>query len=174
MPRDILDARGVTRCLRRMASQILDEADPGVPLALVGIRAGGVPLAQRLADCIEQAEGIRPQVGAVDITLYRDDLHTGLEKAPIGATELPFDLSGTGVFLIDDVVYTGRSVRAALDVLHDYGRPRWIRLAVLVDRGGRELPIQADVVGRTVDVGEGEKVVVTVGERDSVVLESSR
>ncbi len=168
-PRPILDDKSVSRCLRRMASEILDGLEEGEAVALVGIRAGGVPIAHRLAGLMAAAEGPRPEVGAVDITLYRDDLYTGLEKPTLGATELPFDLEGTGIVLVDDVLFTGRTVRAALDVVHDFGRPRWIRLAVLVDRGHRELPIQADVVGRRVETELSDRVVVEVSEDRGVV-----
>ena len=163
-PRPILDSKSVDRCLRRMASEIMDGLRDGEAVALVGIRAGGVPVARRLADLISSAEGRRPEVGAVDITLYRDDLYTGLEKPALGVTELPFDMEGTGIVLVDDVLFTGRTVRAALDAFHDYGRPRWIRLAVLVDRGHRELPIQADVVGRRIETSLSDKVRVEIGE----------
>lgn len=162
--RVILDATAVRRCLRRLASQIVDGCPEDVPLALVGIRSGGVPLAHRLAGLIEQDEGERPIVGALDITLYRDDLYTGLESPTFGATELPTDLGGTGIVLVDDVLFTGRTIRAALGVIHDYGRPRWVRLAVLVDRTGRELPIQADYVGREIETTHSDNVVVTAGE----------
>jgi pyrimidine operon attenuation protein/uracil phosphoribosyltransferase len=151
-----------------MASEIVDACEP--PLALVGIRRGGVPLAERLADLIAEAEGTRPVVGAIDITLYRDDLYTGLESPTFGATELPRDLERHGIVLVDDVLYTGRTVRAALGEVHDYGRPRWVKLAVLVDRGWRELPIQPDFVGRTVQSERTDKVIVT---EDSVVLQST-
>ncbi len=174
-PRPILDDKSVSRCLRRMASEIVDATDEGDTIALVGIRSGGVPIAHRLADLIAAAEGSRPEVGAVDITLYRDDLYTGLEKPALGVTELPFDLEGTGIVLVDDVLFTGRTVRAALDVVHDYGRPRWIRLAVLVDRGHRELPIQADVVGRRIETELSDRVVVEVtGETGVVRVEQGR
>lgn len=168
-PRPILDDNGVSRCLRRMASEILDATEGDESIALVGIRSGGVPIAERLATLMEAAEGRRPEVGKVDITLYRDDLYTGLEKPTLGVTELPFDLEGTGIVLVDDVLFTGRTVRAALDVVHDYGRPRWIRLAVLVDRGHRELPIQADVVGRRIETEIEDQVVVEVTDDRSVV-----
>jgi pyrimidine operon attenuation protein/uracil phosphoribosyltransferase len=160
MDRVILDARGVERCLRRMASELVDSCARDVPLALVGIRTGGLPLAVRLADLIEAMGEARPRVGAVDITLYRDDLVTGLERPTLGETELPFDLDGTGIFLVDDVLFTGRTVRAALDAVHDFGRPRFLRLAVLIDRGHRELPIQPDVVGRRVATEFQDRVVV--------------
>lgn len=161
--KQILDAAGVERCLKRVASEILDSCDPEVPLALVGIRSGGLPLAHRLASLIGESGGTVPSVGAVDITLYRDDLYTGLEKPSLGETVLPFGMDGYGIVLVDDVLFTGRTVRAAMGELHDYGRPRWIRLAVLVDRGHRELPIQADFVGRKVESLPVDRVVVSVG-----------
>jgi len=136
----------------------------GETLALVGIRRGGVPLANRLADLIEESEGARPRLGAIDITLYRDDLYTGLEKPSFGETSLPFNMAGTGIVLVDDVLFTGRTIRAALGVIHDFGRPRWIRLAVVVDRGHRELPIQADYVGRTVETELSDRVSVVAGD----------
>ncbi len=167
MSRTILDGKAVARCLRRMASEIADACEG--PIALVGIRSGGVPIAERLAELIADAEGeaARPVVGAIDITLYRDDLYTGLESPTFGATELPADLEGHGIVLVDDVLFTGRTVRAALGEVHDYGRPRWVKLAVLVDRGWRELPIQADFVGRTVESERADKVIANV---DGVAL----
>ena len=132
-------------------------------------------MASRLADIIGADEGTRPQVGAIDITLYRDDLYTGLEHPVFGQTELPFDIEGTGIVLVDDVLFTGRTTRAAMGVVYDYGRPRWIKLAVLVDRGHRELPIQADFTGRVVDSSREDRVVVSAerepSEHDSVTLE---
>jgi len=163
--KQILDAAGVERCLKRLASEIVDACDPDVPLALVGIRSGGTPLAHRLAALIGEAEGKAPSIGAIDITLYRDDLYTGLEKPSLGETVLPFGINGYGIVLVDDVLFTGRTVRAAMGELHDYGRPRWIRLAVLVDRGHRELPVQADFVGRKVESLPGDRVVVEAGDQ---------
>ena len=162
-----MDAAGIERTLRRLASQIIEDADPDAPLALVGIRRGGVPLARRLADHIAATERA-PDLGAIDITLYRDDLYTGLEKPNFGATELPFQLDGTSVVLVDDVLFTGRTVQAALGVLRDYGRPKRVTLAVLVDRGHRELPIQADYVGRVVATQRTDKVEVITGAVGSV------
>ncbi len=172
----ILDAAAMQECLERIASQVIDSCDPAVPLALVGIRSGGMPLARRLAAIIGESKGTVPSVGAIDITLYRDDLYTGLEKPSLGETSLPIDISGAGVVLVDDVLFTGRTVRAALGELHDYGRPCWIRLAVLVDRGHRELPIQADFTGCTIESSRSDRVVVVAGESagedDGVFVES--
>lgn len=139
----------------------------GVPRwALVGIRAGGVPLAQRIADRVYTTTGARPLRGDVDITLYRDDLYTGLEKPVLGDTDLPFEVSGCGIVLVDDVLFTGRTVRAAMGEVWDFGRPAFIRLAVLVDRGHRELPIRADHVGKNVPTSREEVVRVRVAEVD--------
>ncbi len=157
--RVILDGEGTQRTLRRMASQIVESMDEG-RLALVGVRRGGVPLAEKMADLIAETTGTRPDVGAIDITLYRDDLYTGLEKPSFGATELPFALDGASIVLVDDVLFTGRTVLAALGVLRDYGRPRWVKLAVLVDRGWRELPVQADFVGKKAQTSRQDRVLV--------------
>ena len=160
--------------LRRLASEIVEKTGGLAGLALVGIRTGGLHLAERLAAQIESIEGRRPLLGAVDITLYRDDVFRGLPRPEIGPTELPFDLEGVTVVLVDDVLYTGRTIRAALDALMDFGRPRAVQLAVLVDRGRRELPIQADYVGLTVatEADESVKVFLTEAghELDRVVV----
>jgi pyrimidine operon attenuation protein / uracil phosphoribosyltransferase len=134
----------------------------------VGIQRRGVELAERLARLIEQEEGVTVGRGAIDITLYRDDLELVGPKPVIGETRLPTDLSGTHVVIVDDVLYTGRTVRAALDELADFGRPRRISLCVLVDRGGRELPIQADIVGKAVKVLPGARVDVLIEELDGI------
>ena len=141
-------------------------------LALVGIRRGGVPLAARLAALLHEIEGVRPPVGAIDITLYRDDAATALPNPRIGPSHIPFPVDGRRIVLVDDVLYTGRTIRAALDALLDYGRPRRIELAVLVDRGGRELPIQPDYVVRTVEVDRARRVEVVEqdGELGAVVV----
>jgi len=149
-----------------MAVEILELAQSPQDLVLVGIQRRGVELAERLARLIEQEEGVTVARGAIDITLYRDDLELVGPKPVIGETRLPTDLSGTHVVIVDDVLYTGRTVRAALDELADFGRPRRISLCVLVDRGGRELPIQADVVGTSVKVGPGDRVDVLIEELD--------
>ena len=169
----LLDARALARALQRMAVEILELAGSSRDLVLVGIQRRGVELAERLARIIEQEEGVTIGRGAIDITLYRDDLELVGPKPVIGETRLPTDLSGTHVVIVDDVLYTGRTVRAALDECADFGRPRRILLCVLIDRGGRELPIQADIVGTSVSAGPGDRVDVFVSEldgRDAVEL----
>ncbi len=174
--REILDQNGIARALRRMAHEMVERAgqspDP-LSLYLVGIRTGGAFLAERLVPLVVEAGGSRPVLGAVDITLYRDDVFRGLPKPEIGPTELPESVEGRTVVLVDDVLYTGRTVRAAMDVMADYGRPRAVELAVLVDRGRRELPIQPDFVGVRIQTTAAESARVMLkerGEPDRVVL----
>ncbi len=172
MTAPVLDERGLRRVLGRMAHEIV-EADPGVEdLVLLGIQSGGARLAERLADAIEQFEGTRPPTGTIDATLHRDDLaQRGLDATPRPST-IP-DIEGRVVVLVDDVLYTGRTVRAAMDALNDFGRPRAVRLAVLVDRGHRELPIRADMVGKNIPTSRDDDVRVLLEEadgRDAVVL----
>jgi pyrimidine operon attenuation protein/uracil phosphoribosyltransferase len=162
----LLDARALARALQRMALEIVDLAQGTADLVLVGIQRRGVELAERLGRIIEQSDGAPVPRGALDITLYRDDLQVVGPKPVIGATHLPGDLTGKHVVIVDDVLYTGRTIRAALDELADFGRPKRISLCVLVDRGGRELPIQADVVGLTVKVAPPARVDVLVAELD--------
>ena len=138
--RVLADRAAVTRMLRRIANEIVERTGGASAIALVGIRTGGLYLAERLQRLIGEIEGELPPVGAIDISLYRDDVFEGLPKPVIGPTELPFEVAGMPIVLIDDVLYTGRTVRAALDALMDYGRPRAVQLAVLVDRGLRERP----------------------------------
>ena len=162
----IMDAPRIKRTIARMASEIVEKNKGTDDLVLVGIRTGGVPLARRLAKKIEEAEGVSVPVGSLDITLYRDDL-TQIGPQPIvRKTEIPFSIDGKNVVLVDDVLFTGRTTRAALDSLVDMGRPRAIRLAVLVDRGHRELPIHADYVGKTVPSKLRENVKVRLMEID--------
>jgi len=173
--RELLDAGGMARALRRMAYELVEKLGHDEdPLYLVGIRTGGAYLAARLAELIrQQGEVPAPVLGAVDISLYRDDVFRGLPKPEIGPTDLPETVEGRLVILVDDVLFTGRTIRAAMDVLADYGRPRAEALAVLVDRGRRELPIHADVVGVTVQTTPTESVRVMLkerGETDRVVL----
>lgn len=166
----VLDELALARVLRRMAYEIAERAGPNV--YLVGIQTRGAHLAARMAKILSEEEGHEPRLGAVDITLYRDDLHLG-PKPEVGRTNLPVDIDGQTLVLVDDVLYTGRTVRAAMDVLLDYGRPRAIHLAVMVDRGQRELPIQPDFVGVRVQTGANESVRVMLterGETDQVVL----
>ena len=171
--RELLDEAGIARTLRRIAHEIVERRGGARGLALVGIRTGGLHLAERLAGVIAEVEGHRPPVGAIDITLYRDDVFDGLPRPEVGPTELPFVLPGKTIVLVDDVLYTGRTIRAALDALVDYGRPRAVELAVLVDRGHRELPIQADYVGLKVETTRRESVRVSLselGEQDRVIV----
>ena len=159
----VMDSKEIQRSLNRMAQEILESIDEVEKLLLVGIHSGGVPLASRLASLIAKTEGASPLVGEIDITLYRDDLYTGLEKPILGETKLPSALKGTHLVLVDDVLFTGRTVRAALDEVMDYGRPARIQLAVLVDRGHRELPIEANFVGRRMDTKKTDRVSVCAG-----------
>ena len=162
----ILDARALARALQRMAVEILEQSHGPDKLVLIGIQRRGVELAARLATLIERDEGITIPRGALDITLYRDDLETVGPKPVIGETRIPSDLTGKHAVIVDDVLYTGRTVRAALDELADFGRPKRISLCVLVDRGGREIPIAADIVGKAVKTGPKDRVDVLVEELD--------
>lgn len=162
----LLDAAGMARTLSRMAGEIVERCGGAEGLVLVGIQRRGVELAHRLARLIEESSGARVILGKLDITLYRDDLSAIGPRPRVGPTDLPVEIEGRVVILVDDVLYTGRTIRAALDELADFGRPRRILLAVLIDRGGRELPIQADVVGRTVTTAPGDRVEVGVAELD--------
>jgi pyrimidine operon attenuation protein/uracil phosphoribosyltransferase len=168
----LLDDRAIGRALARMASEIVERCGGTDGLVLVGIQRRGVELAARLQRLIEQSEGVRVPVGKLDITLYRDDLQTIGPRPVVGETSLP-DLDGRTVVIVDDVLYTGRTVRAALDECADFGRPRRILLCVLVDRGGRELPVQADIIGSRASTVPGDRVDVFVSEldgRDAVEL----
>jgi pyrimidine operon attenuation protein / uracil phosphoribosyltransferase len=168
-----MDAARMRRTLVRIAHEILERHPQVRTLALVGVRSRGVPLARRLAALLAEASGVEPAVGALDITLYRDDF-TSLAAQPITrGSDILFSIEGRTVVLVDDVLFTGRTVRAALDQLIDFGRPSRIELAVLVDRGHRELPIRADYVGRSLSTARDEAIEVRVVEedgRDEVVL----
>ena len=170
----LLDADALGRTLSRIAHEII-EANPELDhVALVGIQTRGVPLAQRLARLIEERAGEAPDIGAVDITFYRDDVAVRAGEAPRHAqpvvrdTQLGFPLEGRTVVLVDDVLYTGRTIRAAIEALFDYGRPARVQLAVLVDRGHRELPIRPDYVGKNLPTARGERVQVRLLEIDEV------
>lgn len=165
--RPILDADEMTRVIRRMAGEVLEREASSGGLLLVGIRTRGLPLAERIADAMAAMEGERPPIGALDITLYRDDLETIGPQPVVKGSELPATgIDGKLVVLCDDVLFTGRTVRAALDELGDYGRPRAVRLAVLIERGHRELPIRADIVGKKVESARSSQVEVAFEETD--------
>jgi pyrimidine operon attenuation protein/uracil phosphoribosyltransferase len=162
----VLDAAAVAEVLGRMAREIVEFAGGTEELVLVGIQRRGSDLAERLSYVIADQSGAEVPLGVMDITLYRDDLQTIGPRPVVGETRLPQQLDHKWVMIVDDVLYTGRTIRAAMDQLADFGRPARIGLAVLVDRGGRELPIQADIVGVHVDVPAGERVDVLVSELD--------
>jgi len=162
----IMDAEKIRRTLTRVSHEIIEKNKGTENLALVGIRRRGVPLAQRLADNIKAIEGDAVDLGVLDITLYRDDLSTLAQQPVVHKTEIPFSVEGKKLVLVDDVLFTGRTVRAALDAIIDLGRPASIQLAVLVDRGHRELPIRADYVGKNVPTSSKEVVSVRLQEID--------
>lgn len=159
-PSTVLDARALDRTLRRMADQIIELNAGTEGLVLVGIQRRGVQLAERIGRIIETQEGATIARGALDITLYRDDLQTVGPRPVVGATHLPWTLDGQNVVIVDDVLYTGRTVRAALNLLFDYGRPGRVRLAALLDRGGRQLPIAPDFVGGSLDLADHHRMIV--------------
>ncbi|NQU41976.1 bifunctional pyr operon transcriptional regulator/uracil phosphoribosyltransferase PyrR [bacterium] len=165
--KEVLDSRGIEKTIARMADQVAALVqDPG-QTALVGIRSYGVTVARRIQKILEEKHGYSVPLGILDITMYRDDLHR-LDQYPVmQPTHLEFDLTGRTLLLFDDVLYTGRTVRCAMDQLMDYGRPKTIRLVVLVDRGHRELPIQPDIVGLTLQTSAEEKVMVHFSEEES-------
>ena len=164
--RQIMTADEIRRATVRLSHEIVEKQAGTDGLALVGIQRRGVPLARRIAGAIEEHEGVTVPVGALDITFYRDDLSLVAQQPVVKGTDLPFDLNGLTVVLVDDVLYTGRTIRAAMDALVDFGRPQAIRLAVLVDRGHRELPIRADHVGKNVPTSREELVRVHLLEVD--------
>ena len=166
----LMDARDLSRTLDRMARQILELIDPAAEgaggVALIGMQTRGVYLARRLQARIQAFEGIDVPLGLLDVTMYRDDFRLRLKQPQVRATRIPFDISERHLVLVDDVLYTGRTARAALDALMDLGRPASIRFLVIVDRGLRELPIRADIVGREVPTMPGEEVRVRLSEVD--------
>ncbi len=169
-----LNAKGIQEALIRMAAQMVIDSPETERLVLIGIRTGGAFLADRIQKLIQAQKGTAVSTGALDITLYRDDWTRINHKPIVGKTEVPVCLDDKTIILVDDVLYTGRTVRAALDALIDFGRPRRISLAVLVDRGGRELPISADYFGLRLDAKPGERVNVyltEMGKKDQVVVE---
>jgi len=163
----ILDKNGIDRALTRVAHEILEKNRGANNLVLVGIQRGGVHLARRLADKIQEIEKVAVPVGSLDITMYRDDLATRKSQPVPQATDITFDIKDKIMVLVDDVIFTGRTIRAALNSIMDYGRPIRIQLAVLVDRGHRELPIRADYVGKNLPTSSKEKVEVMLAEDGS-------
>ena len=169
----IMDADGIRRALIRIAHEITEKNKGVENVALVGIRTRGVPLAARIAEEIQKIENVKVPTGSLDITLYRDDLTTMGYNPVIHGTEIDFNVTGKHIVLVDDVLYTGRTIRAALDAIIDMGRPNSIQLAVLIDRGHRELPIRADYAGKNVPTSRRETVEVTLqeeGKEDEVIL----
>ena len=177
MSKQLLDYHDIKRVLRRMAHEIIEKNKGTENLCLVGIQKGGVILAKRLASQIELIESGRIEVGILDITFYRDDLNTKEEQPVVKRTEIPGSINNKTVVLVDDVLFTGRSIRAAMDALIDFGRPAYIQLAVLIDRGHRELPIRADYVGKNIPTSFNDLVEVFLeedGKKDKVILVSEK
>ena len=172
--RVLLDAEQVARTLSRIAHEIIERNDDLESVALVGIHTRGVPLAQRLRRLVEERSGVELELGQLDITFHRDDVHVRSGSAPRRAqpivrdTRLEFELEGRTVILVDDVLYTGRTIRAAIDALIEYGRPDRVQLAVLADRGHRELPIRPDYVGKNLPTARGDRVQVELNEIDEI------
>ena len=164
--RMVLDAQGVERALARVTHEILERNKGVADLVFIGVRSLGVEIAERLAAKAAAIEGVQVPSGVIDITLYRDDLSRAFQQPAVKGTDIPFPIDDRQVVLVDDVLYTGRTVRAALDALMDLGRPRCVQLAVLIDRGHRELPIRADYVGKNLPTSRGESVQVRLRECD--------
>ncbi|MGH7351383.1 MAG: bifunctional pyr operon transcriptional regulator/uracil phosphoribosyltransferase PyrR [Candidatus Methylomirabilales bacterium] len=164
----LMDATAIQRVLTRVAHEIVEKNKGTADLVLIGLRSRGVDLARRLSQRLKEIDGVDVPVGALDITLYRDDLGKGGPQPAVRRTEIPFSIENKKVILVDDVLYTGRTIRAAMDGLMDLGRPRTLQLAVLVDRGHRELPIRADYVGKNVPTARTEQVQVMLQEEDGV------
>jgi pyrimidine operon attenuation protein / uracil phosphoribosyltransferase len=162
----ILDGEGINRAIMRISHEIIEKNKGTAELCIIGIRNRGVYIAQRIAECIKKIENTNVLTGALDITLYRDDLALASGQPLVRRTEIDFDINAKNLVLVDDVLYTGRTIRAALDALIDFGRPKSIQLAVLVDRGHRELPIRADFVGKNIPTSNRETVEVHLQESD--------
>lgn len=164
----IMDEKAIDRALIRIAHEIVEKNKGVQNMALIGIKRRGVPLAKRIANEIYKIENAKMNVGVLDITLYRDDLSLLHEQPVLNSTSVDFDITNKMIILVDDVLYTGRTVRAALDAIMDLGRPKAIQLAILIDRGHRELPIRADYVGKNVPTSRNEVISVNLEEVDSV------
>jgi len=162
----IIDAEGLRRVITRLAYEIIESNKGTQDLVIMGVRTRGVFLAERIINVIEEIEGVKLPLGVLDITMFRDDFRQRLRQPQVQQTEIPFDIDEKNVVLIDDVLYTGRSIRAALESLISFGRPTKIQLAVLVDRGHRELPIQPDFVGKNIITSIGEEIQVKMKEVD--------
>ncbi len=162
----VMDADDLRRAITRIAHEILERNSGTDNLGIIGIQTRGAHLARRIAEAIGSIEGTGVPVGVLDITLYRDDLQTIAEQPVVNESDIPFDVQGRTIVLVDDVLYTGRTVRAALDEIIDFGRPKSVHLAVIVDRGHRELPIRADYVGKNVPTSANEIVAVRMMEKD--------
>lgn len=170
----ILDKKKINRALTRIAHEILEQNPDARSLVIIGIITRGAHLARRIAAIIEELEGVEIPVGLMDIGLYRDDVHSKLDQPVVERTEILFDVVNRNVILVDDVLFTGRTVRAALDQIVDFGRPRTIQLAVLIDRGHRELPIKADYVGVNIPTAKEDQVILHTDEKegeDKVVIQ---
>jgi pyrimidine operon attenuation protein / uracil phosphoribosyltransferase len=164
----LMDEIDIERTLKRMTYEILDRNHGPNNLALVGLRTRGVHLANRIAEIIESSEKVHVPVGVLDVTMYRDDFRSALKQPEVKITTIPFDVEGMTVVLVDDVFYTGRTVRGALDALMDFGRPARVRLAVLIDRGHRELPLISDFIGKKIKTAVDEEIRVRLKEEDGV------
>lgn len=174
MSEDILNSKEIERALKRLTHEIIERNKGVRNLCLIGIQRGGVLLARRLASLIKSIEKEDVEVGSLDIALYRDDIHIKEEQPIVRATDIPSQINDKTVVLVDDVLFTGRSIRAAMDAIIDFGRPAYIQLAVLIDRGHRELPIRADYVGKNIPTSINDRVEVYLDEedrdKDSVIL----
>ena len=180
MPKDkmetVLDKKGINRAITRISHEILERNNGAESLVIIGILTRGADIAKRIASKIKEIEGVDIPVGLMDINLYRDDVHQKLDQPIIQRTEIHFDVVDRNLILVDDVLYTGRTIRAALDQIIDFGRPRTIQLAVIIDRGHRELPIRPDYVGKNIPTSKDDRVMVRLSERDeddSVLIEKS-
>lgn len=166
MEKQLMNEEVVQRSIKRMAHEILESTEGSDKLLLIGIRTRGDHIARRISAYLQEIEGVNIPVGVLDITLYRDDLITNVANAYLKETEIPFPVTNKKIVLVDDVLFTGRTVRAAIEGILDFGRPQYIKLAVLVDRGHRELPIRADIVGKNIPTSTNEMVQVFVNEED--------
>jgi len=163
----LMDATAIDRAITRIAHQILEKNSDLNNLGIVGMQTRGVFLAQRIAEKINGIEKINLSAGVLDITMYRDDYRLALKQPKVQVTHIPFDINGIDMILVDDVLYTGRTIRAALEALNDFGRPKTIQLAVLIDRGHREMPIHADYTGMTIKTRMNQEVALKVKEKDN-------